>query len=208
ALAIHLPEHNINAAQDNDDIRNGMAEAHVFEDRQVDKTGRADAITPGRRPAVADEVKAQFTFGRFNAAVGFAGFGPEIAKFDFGIQDRSGGNVMQGLAENAEGFAHFENPHHVTIKNVPPLSERHAEFEAIVNPVLVHFADVVIDSAGAQPRAGHAGIDRQVAREHAHALAAGAQDFVFTQERLKVVEEGIETGGDIDSLFAPAGREV
>ena len=47
--AIHLPEHNINAAQDNDDIRDGMAEAHIFEDGQVDEAGRADAVTIGRR---------------------------------------------------------------------------------------------------------------------------------------------------------------
>src|SRR5688572_7824867 len=71
---IHLPQHNIHAAENDDDVRDVMPKAHVFEQRQVDEARRADAIPIRIRRAVADEIKAEFAFGSFDAAVRFAGF--------------------------------------------------------------------------------------------------------------------------------------
>ena len=44
---IHFPHHNIDTAKNDHDIRDRVAEAHIFQDREVNETRRADAITVG-----------------------------------------------------------------------------------------------------------------------------------------------------------------
>ena len=115
---------------------------------------------------------------------------------------------MEGLVENHKGLPHFEYPYHVTIKNVPPLAQWHAEFETVVNPVFIHFPNVVIDSAGPKARPGHARVDGQLARQHADSLAARPQNLVAGQERLELVEKALESGPDTGRLFRPALRQI
>ncbi len=83
------------------------------------------------------------------------------------------------------------------------LAERHLEIEPVVNAVAVHLADVVIDAAGAQHRAGDARVDRQFARQHADALRARHDDFVLVEQRVEFVEEGGEIVDDLLRLLEP-----
>src|ERR1022692_1247477 len=78
--SVHLTENNVHAAEDDHGVGNPVAEAHVFQNRQVDETRRAHAVTIWIRRAVADDVKAQLAFRRFDAAINFAGLWAEAAQ--------------------------------------------------------------------------------------------------------------------------------
>src|SRR5438309_8643483 len=43
-LPVHLSQHDVDAAEDNDDIRDLVAEAHIFEGCQVDEARWPDVI--------------------------------------------------------------------------------------------------------------------------------------------------------------------
>ena len=60
---------------------------------------------------------------------------------------------VERLLENLERLAHFEHAHHVAVVNIAVFAQRHAEIEAAIDAVVVHFANVVIDAGGAQHRA-------------------------------------------------------
>src|SRR5262245_3653300 len=57
-LPVHLPQHDIHASQNDYHVGHVMAQAHVFQNGQVDQTRRTDAVTIRVRPAIADEVEA------------------------------------------------------------------------------------------------------------------------------------------------------
>ena len=57
--SVHLAQHNVHAAEDDDDVRHGPAQAHVFQHGQVDEARRSYAIPIRVRRAVADEIKSQ-----------------------------------------------------------------------------------------------------------------------------------------------------
>src|SRR5207247_8854961 len=130
-------------------------------------------------PAVADEIKAKLTFRPFDAAIRFAGLGPKPANLRLWIHNRPGRNVAQGLFKDFQGLAHFQEPNHVPIESVSLLAQWHAEGKAVVDAVLDHLANVVIHSAGPQHGPGDAGVDGELLRQHADALGAGDEDFIF-----------------------------
>src|SRR5204862_6275206 len=154
--SVHLPEHDVDAAENYDHVGDRMADAHIFENRQVDEAGRTHAIAVRVRRAVANYIKAEFTLGRFDAAVGFADLRPEVAKLGLGINDRPFGNVFERLLQNFQRFAHFQNTDHVAVVNVAVLTDRHAKFEAVIDAVFLHFADIVVHAAGTQHGTGDA----------------------------------------------------
>jgi hypothetical protein len=91
--SIHLSEDDIDAAEDRDHIGDVMAEAKILEDGEVDEAGGTNAVAIGVGRAVADEIEAELAFGRFDAAVGLAGLGAEVA--DLGL-----GSVMGPLGRS------------------------------------------------------------------------------------------------------------
>ncbi len=56
--SVNFAKDNINAAQDNNNITDVVTEAQILKDREVDETGRPNAIAIRVGRAVADEVKA------------------------------------------------------------------------------------------------------------------------------------------------------
>src|SRR5206468_3476052 len=126
-------QHYVHAAQNHHHVGNDMTHTHVLEDRQVDQARRPDAVAIRIWPTVADQIKAKLAFRRFDAAVRFAGLGPEPARLRLRIDDRAGRNVAEGLFQNLEGLAHFQGPKHIPIVSVAVLPERHAERKAIVD---------------------------------------------------------------------------
>ena len=185
-----------------------MPHAHVFQDRQVDKARRPDAVAIRIRPAVADEIKAELAFGRFDAAVSFAGLGPKPANLRLWVDDRAGRNVAQGLFQNLQGLAHFQEPNHVPIESVSLLAQWHTERKAVVNAVLVNLANVVIHSAGPQHRPADARVDGELLRQHADALRAGDEDFIFGQQPLELVEKSRVAIDHLPGLLQPTGRQI
>src|SRR5438093_7798745 len=156
---VHFSEHDVHTAENHHRVRDGLPQAHVFENREVDEAGRAHAVTVWIRSTVADEVESEFAFGRLDAAIGFARLGPKAAQPGFRIEDRSLGNFFQRLLENLQALAHFEDANHVTVVDVTVLAQRHPEAESPVDAIAVHLSDVVIDPAGPEPRPGDAGVD-------------------------------------------------
>src|SRR6266568_6164985 len=82
---IHFSQHDIHTAKNDHHVGDDMAQAHVFEDGQVDEARRAYVVTIGIGRAIADEVKSEFTFGRFDASVSLARLGTEPAQPGFGV---------------------------------------------------------------------------------------------------------------------------
>ena len=95
------------------------------------------------------------------------------------------------------------------------IAERHAEFEAVVDAVVVDLAEVVVDTRAAQHGAGNARVDGQLGAQNSNALAACHEDFVAAEQVFKLVDKarqacdhfarGIEPGrGNIDATAAEA----
>src|SRR6266853_6285578 len=90
--AIHFPEHDVHAAENDHRIRDELPKAQVFQHSQVDETRRAHAISVRIRPAVADQVKSQFTLWSFDATVSLARLRTEAAQLRLRVNDRPFGN--------------------------------------------------------------------------------------------------------------------
>src|SRR5256886_8290109 len=70
--SVHLTQHNVHAAENHHDVGYDVAEAHVFQNGQIDQARRTHAIAIRIRPAVADDVETQLAFRRFDTAISFA----------------------------------------------------------------------------------------------------------------------------------------
>src|SRR5437899_363843 len=171
-LPIYLSQHDIHAAEDDDDIGYGLAEAHIFQDGQIDKARWTDAVAIRVRCSIANEVEAQLAFRRFDSPVRFTDFWAEPAQLRFRIHDRAGRQSRDGLLQDFQRFAHFEDADHVAVINVAVVTQRDTEFEPVVNAVFVHFAEIVINPGGAKHRAGNASVNCKFARQDTDALRA------------------------------------
>src|SRR5262249_7916332 len=146
---------------------------------------------------VADQMKTQFALRSFDAAVGLADLGPETAQLGLGIDDWSDGNIVKRAVENFHRFVHFEQADHVAIEGVAVIAERNAKIESVINAVFIDLANVVIDAARAEHGAGDRGVDGEIGRQYADALRAGEENFIFREQRFKLVKKG---GITIDDL--------
>src|ERR1035441_10084861 len=59
---VHLTEHDVHAAENDHGVGNPVAEAHIFQNRQVDETRRTHAVAIRIRRTVADEIKSELAF--------------------------------------------------------------------------------------------------------------------------------------------------
>ena len=175
-----------------------MAETHVFENREINKTRRTHAVAIRIRAAIADQVKSELAFGRFNAAVRFAYRRAKRADLHFRIKDRTGLNLSERLFQNFDAFTHFERAHHQAIVGVAMFAQRNAELETRIKSVAIHFANVIVHAAGAQHWAGNPGADREIGRKSAHVLRARDHDFVSKDQFTKLIEKFRKT---IDNLL-------
>src|SRR5205814_6251122 len=60
---LHFAQYNINTAQDNHNVGYVLSQTHILQHGQVDKTGRADAITIGIGRTITNQIEPQFAFG-------------------------------------------------------------------------------------------------------------------------------------------------
>src|SRR6266699_6807066 len=122
--SIHFSQHDIHTAKNDHHVGDDMAQAHVFEDGQVDEAWRTYVVTIRIGRAIADEVKSELAFGRFDASVSLARLGSEPAQLGFRIDDWPRREAAQGLLQDVHRLAHFEHPDHVTVVNVPVFTQR------------------------------------------------------------------------------------
>src|SRR5579884_956770 len=177
-LSVHFSQNNVHTAKNDHRVSDRLAEAHVFQNGQVYKAGRTHTITIWIGRTVADEIKTEFAFRAFDAPVSFTSLWPKTANLRFGVHDRPFRNIAQGLVQNLQRLAHLQNADHVTVEHVAVLAKRNAKIKPVVDAVLIHLADIVIDAAGAQHRPGDAGVDGKFGRKHAHSLRTRDEDFV------------------------------
>ena len=186
-----------------------MAEAHVFENRQVDEARRAHAIAIRIRRAVADEIEAELAFRRFDAAISFARFRTEAAQFRFRINDRAVGNFRAAPAAEFSRTRAFPDAHHVAVINVAVIAERNAEFEAVVDAVFVHLADVVVHAAARSIGPVMLALMASSRGKHADVLRARHENFVPGQQRSRTHRGSAgNSSTTFLRLFQPAGRQI
>src|SRR3954470_20282073 len=119
-----------------------MAETHVFEDGQVNQAGRSHPVAMGVRCAIANDIKAKFTFRALDSTVRFSSFGFESANLRLGIHNRPGRYFLESAIEDFNRLSHLEHPDHVAIITIAVIAERDAKWEPLVDAVFVDFADV------------------------------------------------------------------
>src|SRR5262249_42916731 len=150
----------------------------VFQNREIDEAWRADAVTIWIWAAVADQIKPELTFWRFNAAVDLPNRWAKSANFDLRIQHRSSLNLRKGLFQDRNALAHLQRAHHQPIVSVAMFTERDSEFKPGIKSVAIDLADVVVHTTRPQHRARDAGIDRQFGGNLANILGAADDDLV------------------------------
>src|SRR5947199_8770769 len=97
ASAINLSHHDIDAAENYHHVSHGVAEAEVFQNRQVDETWRAHTITIRVGSAIADQIETEFSFSRFDSSVRFAHRRTKRAHLHFRIHDGTILNLLESL---------------------------------------------------------------------------------------------------------------
>src|SRR5688500_1332419 len=71
-LAIQLAHHHIDDTEQRDEVRDLIADANLFQRRDVDKRWSANVVAPGIGLAVRDYIKPELAFGGFDAPIGLA----------------------------------------------------------------------------------------------------------------------------------------
>src|SRR5947199_6910389 len=100
ASAIHFSHHDIDAAENYHHVSDGVAEAEVFQNRQVDETWRAHTITIRVGSAIADQIETEFSFRRFYSSVLFAHRRTKVAKLHFMIHNWTILNLLVSIIQN------------------------------------------------------------------------------------------------------------
>src|SRR5437016_3350613 len=114
-----------------------MAQTKIFQDSQVNEARRAHPVTIRIRTAVADQVEPQFALGSLDAPVSFAYGRTEAAELYLWVHHWSGWYLFEGLFQDLNAFAHFQDAHHKAVVGIAMIAERDAELETRIEPVAV-----------------------------------------------------------------------
>ena len=96
------------------------------------------------------------------------------------------------LLEDAVRLPHLFHAHEVAIVRVAVLADGNVELEIGIALVRLRAAEVPLHAGSAQRRAGDAPVDRIFGREHADADRAPLPDAIVGQQRLVLVDGGVE----------------
>src|SRR5262249_24121598 len=122
-------------------------------------------------------------------------------------------HAVEGLDANLPALLHLVHPHQVPRPHVAGVVDRDFEIVSVVARIRLGLADVPIDAAAANSRAGQTPTGRLVALHHAYALRATPEDPVARDQALALVEEfrkafekfvaeGDECGRDVPAAAA------
>src|SRR5438876_8144090 len=84
----------------------------------------------------------------------------------------------------------------------------HAEFEAWIESIAIHLADVVVNSAGSKHWARDAGIDRQLGRKLADILSARDKDLIGDDKLFELIKKRRKSIDNLPGPLHPSGRQV
>ena len=141
-LAIQLAHHNIKDTEQGDEIRDLGAETNLLKRGDVDERWSADVIAPRIRLAVRDHVKAEFTFGRFDATIRFTRRDPDLILRFLGV-DRPLGDLLDGLLQNPQGLPDLIQADQIVIVEIAVRAGGHVKLKAVIDAVRVCAADVI-----------------------------------------------------------------
>ncbi len=152
--SVHLAQDDIYTAQNDDQVGNFSAFGHLTQTGQINKRWRPYMITPGIGGAVGDQVKAQFTFGAFHRAVGFAR--RTFSQRHWSCPERIGpsGSLFTDLLQDAQALTHLLHADDGAVVGVTVIGDRNVKVKVVVNAVGFGFAQVVRDAGGTQDRSG------------------------------------------------------
>ena len=120
--AIDFAHYDVDAAKNYHYVGNGVAEAKILEDREINKARWPHSIPIRIRAAVTDEIESELAFGRFNAAVRFAHRRTKCAKLHLWIHDRPRLNLRECLLQDGQALVHFEHTQHQAIVSITMLA--------------------------------------------------------------------------------------
>src|SRR5687768_8322891 len=113
-LAVYLPEHDVERADDGDHVGDEVAEAHLPQRLQVDEARRPDADAVRAARAVRDEVAAYLALRPFDGMVVVARGRLDDLRH-LGV-DRAVGQLLQSLLDDAARLAHLFEPDEVAVE--------------------------------------------------------------------------------------------
>src|SRR5438309_1890047 len=208
--SVDLAEHRVDGAHDRDDVRHLVAGDDVRQHREVREGGAPPLEAIGLRAAVADEVAADLAARAFHPRVAFALRHSHLTdRLHAGPRrDRPLGQAVEPLPDDPDRLPEFDHAHAIARVAVTGGLHRHEEVEILVRRIRLGAAYVVADPRAADERAGHPDRLRELARDHAHALRADAEERVGVEHRLVLVEPRLDDVQGLADFLVPPRRQV
>src|SRR5215207_6937356 len=88
------------------------------------------------------------------------------------------------------------------------IAERHSEIKPIVNSVMIHLADIVINPGRPEHRSGDARVDREFPGQNSHPLSTGQKNFILAQHSLELIEKAGKLLDHLAGLLHPPRWQV
>ena len=102
--------------------------------------------------------------------------------FQFDDVDRTARQFVDHLAQNAHALPHFLDAHEVAIVAIARAPDRDLEIVLLVIEIRMFAAQIVLDAAAAQIRAGERVGDRALLRDDADVAGAIDEDAIARQQ--------------------------
>src|ERR1700720_3287296 len=147
-----------------------MSQTKIFQDGQVNEARWADPVTIRIRAAIADQVEPQFALRTFDSSIRFSHRRAKAAELHLWGDKRASRYLGKGLFQNLDALTHFQNAHHKPIVGIPVVAERHPELEARIEPVAIHFPQVIVNSTCTKHGTGNASVDCKLRRQFSDVL--------------------------------------
>src|SRR5690606_29907132 len=192
-LPVHLAHHDVDAADDGHHVRHQAAHAQGPQQLQVREARGAVVHPPRVFLAAADDVHAHLAARRLHAGVRVALQAHAAGDL---ADEIAGRNLVQGLADDADGFVELLHPHEIARVHVAVLADGDAEVQTMVDAVRMRLAHVVGHARAADDRPAGAVFDGVFRAQHADALdtrlenaVAGEQGVILVQSVYQVAQD-------------------
>src|ERR1017187_766089 len=199
--SIDLAEHDIDRADDRDEVRDEVANRHFRQRLQVDEARRPHVEAIWLVRPVRDEVEAELALRRLDRGVRLP-----HGRLDHARRlsaDRSLGVLLQPVAaleNDAPALPELGHPHEVAVICVGVLSDRDLEVQLRIALVGNRAPDVPLETGGPKRRARDPQFHAPLGVQDADVDRALLPDAVLRQELLVFVDalvEGLREGTDL-----------
>src|SRR6185437_5205938 len=231
ASAVDIGHHEVDAADDGDQIGEHVPAADRRNHLQMREGGGADACAIGHGVAVADEVVAVDTLRGLDAQARLAGRddrapGDAQEVGDQGLDvvhrallDRRGSprmsrhvvacrHVLEALPYDAQALAHLLHAHGDPVVAIPARAGWDVELELLVAAVGALLAIIPLQSRGTQPGAGYSPFERLLEAVLADADGANFEQAIAHHHALVLVEAAWQIADELAHHAVPALRQI